>query len=113
MTNTTEKNYNGWTNYETWNVKLWMDNSQGDQEYWRDRALNLIAISLPTEYSSKEDNAIYDLSDEIKESFEGQAQEIMEKANASASPFMDLLNASLSEVNWREIAESLIEDAKG
>lgn len=36
----------------------------------------------------------------------------MEAAKASASPYMDLLNASLSEVNWHEIAKSLIEDTK-
>jgi hypothetical protein len=25
-------NYNGWTNYETWLVKLWLDNDQWSQE---------------------------------------------------------------------------------
>ena len=25
--------YNGWTNYETWLVNLWMDNEQGSQEF--------------------------------------------------------------------------------
>ena len=25
----TEKTYNGWTNYETWNVALWIDNDYG------------------------------------------------------------------------------------
>ena len=24
------KTYNGWTNYETWNVALWMDNDYGN-----------------------------------------------------------------------------------
>ena len=24
-----EKTYNGWTNYETWAVGLWIDNEQG------------------------------------------------------------------------------------
>lgn len=52
--NETDKAYNGWTNYEIWNVKLWMGNNQGDQEYWRNRALNWLAISLPTEFATKE-----------------------------------------------------------
>jgi len=25
----TEKTYNGWTNYETWNVALWIGNDEG------------------------------------------------------------------------------------
>lgn len=29
--------YNGWTNYETWNVKLWQDND-GIDSYWIERA---------------------------------------------------------------------------
>lgn len=26
---TTEKRYNGWTNYATWNVALWLGNDEG------------------------------------------------------------------------------------
>ena len=25
----TDQTYNGWTNWETWNFKLWIDNNQG------------------------------------------------------------------------------------
>ena len=29
QTNLTDKTYNGWTNYETWNVALWLQNDPG------------------------------------------------------------------------------------
>ena len=29
--------YNGYSNYETWNVCLWLDNDPGTYHYWRDR----------------------------------------------------------------------------
>ena len=29
QTNLTDTTYNGWTNYETWNVALWIGNDQG------------------------------------------------------------------------------------
>lgn len=29
--------YNGWPNYETWNVMLWMDNEEGAYTYYRER----------------------------------------------------------------------------
>ena len=34
MANTT---YQGWTNYETWAVNLWLDNEEGVHDYWRER----------------------------------------------------------------------------
>jgi hypothetical protein len=29
QTNLTDTSYNGWTNYETWNVALWINNTEG------------------------------------------------------------------------------------
>ena len=29
QTNLTDTTYNGWTNYETWNVALWINNEEG------------------------------------------------------------------------------------
>src|SRR5438477_252131 len=33
-----EKRYNGWLNYETWAVNLWLSNEQGSWDYWREAA---------------------------------------------------------------------------
>ena len=33
-----EKGYNGWTNYETWCVNLWLDNDEGTQNMVREWA---------------------------------------------------------------------------
>ena len=96
--------YNGWTNYETWNVALWMDNEQGMQEYWRDRALNWLAISVADKVFTKEERATLDLADEIREKFNDGMPDL------GASTYADLLNSAMSEVNWYEIAKRLIED---
>ena len=33
QTNLTDRTYNGWTNYETWNVVLWIENDESIQDY--------------------------------------------------------------------------------
>lgn len=93
----TEKEYNGWTNYETWLVKLWMDNEQGSYEYWQG-----VAEQHFQEHGSKE---VHLLMGHLKE----QHEEALPKVSGFVA---DLLNAAMSEVNWHEIANSLLQDAK-
>lgn len=90
----TTQTYNGWTNYETWAVKLWIDNDQGDQgdqEYWLERA--------------KEVHGAYELSDMLR-------TEMQEAMPDLQGVFADLLQAAIGSVNWHEIAEAMMADAK-
>ena len=95
--------YNGWTNYETWLVKLWIDNDQGDQEYWLERA-----TEAHEKHSQGDMSPVFRLSDELKSSFEDQACDL-----AGVTGFwVDLVGAALSNVDWREIAQSMLDDAE-
>lgn len=95
----TRNEYNGWTNYETWVVNLWLNNEQGSQDYW----LNVAEWVL--HHSKDEDAARYELASII----ENQHEESLPELTGFAA---DLLNASMSEVNWHEIAEHFIDAAK-
>lgn len=99
MTKQTE--YNGWTNYETWNVKLWMDNEQDEYESWHDRAAELRA-----EHGSRKASII--LAEQLEEHHGHMAGYWLEGKVPCC--YSDLLLASLRKVDWREIAESLLED---
>ena len=90
---TETRKYNGYTNYETWLVKLWMDNSEGDYHYWLEAA-------------REHDGNTYDLSCYLKDQY---TDEMLPQLQGV---YLDLLTGALSEVNWYEIAEHLIEDAK-
>lgn len=98
------KTYNGWTNYETWAVKLWMDNEEGTQNYWQEIARETFEDAEADKTFSKEERAALTLMDNLKEQHEQALPELQGFA-------ADLLNAAMSEVNWHEIAESLISDA--
>jgi hypothetical protein len=82
--------YNGWTNYETWNVKFWMDNDEGEYPYWQERA-------------EENRDEVYDLSQELKEYYQDNMPKL-------AGTYADLLGAALDSVNWYEIAENLLSD---
>lgn len=36
-----DASYNGWPNYETWNVMLWMDNDEPSYRFYRDWYLRM------------------------------------------------------------------------
>ena len=103
----TKNEYNGWTNYETWVVNLWLTNDEGPYNYWREVASQ--AWNHAEEERgvfTKKERAIFDLADTLKDHHE-QAVFDTEIEN---SFIVDLLNAAMSEVNWHEIAESLLEE---
>ncbi len=101
------KTYNGWTNYETWLVKLWIDNDEGSQNYWIDRTREVYEASLPDKTFTQIENAALALMKELESEHESNA----EQSGLPTTGFVaDLFNAAMSEVNWHEIAASLIED---
>jgi hypothetical protein len=91
----TREGYSGWRNYETWVVKLWIDNDESSYNYWQERAKELRKEGM--EY-------ILSLSDELKNAFDEDSP--LEDAGV----YTDLLNSALGEVNWYEIAESILEE---
>jgi hypothetical protein len=99
--------YNGWTNYETWNVKLWMDNDQGSYAYYGELAQEVYDASKA---DGNPGDASYALAERIKDEYESAMADLLDSAKASSTVWADLLGAALSEVNWHEIAEHLIED---
>jgi hypothetical protein len=107
---TKDHTYNGWTNYETWNVKLWMDNDQGSYEYWREAAQEAYDSATAERSFTKAERATLDIMQKLKSEHEDAEQDVLERAGVQASMWADLLGAALSEVNWYEIAENLIDD---
>jgi hypothetical protein len=99
----TKKEYNGWTNYETWLVNLWMDNEQGSQSYWAETAQEFYNEALSDRTFTRDERATIDLSDRLKDEFEEAQPEV-------TGLWADMINAAMSEVDWYEIAEHLISD---
>lgn len=106
-----DKTYNGWTNYETWAVNLWITNDQGSDSYWREQAAecwNEAKDKHPNQFLNRTDNAEVMLAERLKDDHDNQSEHPVFKA-AEGSVYADLLNAALSEVNWYEIAQGLLD----
>lgn len=101
--------YNGWTNYETWNVALWIGNEQSSSEYWAEQADDVWGQADADATFTREERAVLELAERLKDEFEEAWQDIADRNKIGASVWGDLMGAALSEVNWREIAENLIE----
>ena len=94
-----DKTYNGWSNYETWNVKLWMDNDEGSYHYWQEQTRDAWEAN-----DHDKDDTASDLAKRLEQEYQDNMPEV-------SGTYGDLLGAALSEVDWYEIAESLISDA--
>lgn len=105
------KTYNGWTNYETWCVNLWLDNDQNSSEFWRERAIYW-SENESTDSIDGFSDACLKLSDELKEHFETTKNDLFDDSKQSCSVWSDLLGSALGAVEWREIAAALIESLK-
>lgn len=88
---TPETGYDGWKNYETWLLALWIDNEQSSYTYWREQA-----VACGKDAST--------LAAQLKEEFEEAMPEV------DGGFWSDLLRSALGDVDWFEIAKNLIEE---
>jgi hypothetical protein len=90
--------YNGWSNYETWVTKLWIDNDYSTYTHFRNEARR---------YDHEIQGDQYKFGEHIKDDFE-EANPLGDEA----SVFSDLMSSALSEVDWYEIAGSIMDEVK-
>jgi prophage antirepressor-like protein len=85
--------YEGWSNYETWCVNLWVSNEEGTYH---------AAVEMA---EGRDGDAPYGLAESFKTWVTGELLPDLGSSLAS-----DLLSAAVSEVDWTEIAEHWIAD---
>ena len=104
-----EDTYNGYANYETWAVVLWLECEDSSYWYWREAAREekegAPECQQVKEYLwTIERAARYRLAERLKEEVTDAAPEL------PPSLYSDLLGAAFDSVNWHEVAEAFLED---
>jgi len=89
--------YNGWTNYETWCLNIWIDNDQ----YLAERKEELIR-EVSIHYDDKQ---VYELSLLLESMVEELKEDVLEVGLMS-----DLLGGAIGKINFYELAEHYWED---
>ncbi len=94
----TDNRYSGWTNYETWNCALWIDNDQVSQEFLIEQAREILS-----DCEFDKDEARADLVDAIESFVDEQRPDV-------SGMFADLLSAAIGAIEWRELADHYLSD---
>lgn len=107
------KEYNGWYNYETWAVKLWIDNEEFSYRFWQGKARDAFSIAIDSheKYFTPSEQARINLADILKEHHE-ENNPLAPHIAPISTVYTDLMSAALSEVNWHEIANALLEEVE-
>jgi hypothetical protein len=106
--------YQGWANYETWAVKLHMDNEPSAYYSTLEQAREAKQDAPDCEQVKSgvwtvEQAARFNLADQLKDELGADGATATKRLNGLWS---DLLTAALGRVDWNAIAEALLEDCE-
>lgn len=99
--------YNGWKNYPTWAVNMWLSNDEGLYETVREMVAEMTAETESTsKYWTLEESHKYNVADMLKD---WVCNDLAPDLGATFAA--DLLGYALGEVDWNEISAAWLEDA--
>ena len=105
--------YNGWSNYETWNFKLWLDNDETVHNYIINEIKKIKAIGYDAE--------TYEVSNFLRSYIDDNMPNLNVSTRSQSKYgsmcdkqgfYLDILNTALRCINTYEVAESYLEDLK-
>ena len=109
------KEYNGWTNYETWNMNLWLTNDSSFYEI----ADDAIQVIVSDDYTDTEDKPITIEKDDLvcktaewlkEHAYDAYLDGFDSTDYNRYGPIGDFVHASWNEINWYSITEHIVDD---
>ena len=96
--------YNGWSNYETWNFKLWLDNDE--------KTYKMVDKWVKENCHSLSDQDVIKSVDRLYNKFYDYLWIKFYSLKLKEGFIKDILNMALRDINLREIAQSYVDQEK-
>ena len=103
--------YNGWSNYETWNAMLWINNVDGVSDsivYQLEQQIEQFVDEGTWDESGYLQYAEQFIQDHFTDTFVYQDSNDWHEVHYG--PVADAVTTYLNQVDWREIAKSIYDD---
>lgn len=103
------KTYEGWNTYETWAVSLWLNNDWSSYSTCRSLASEARRHAVQ---DTRVTDGLWTAKQAARSTLAQLLQELVEEGSplTDATLYSDLIRSALSEVDWSQIAESLLEE---
>ncbi len=99
-----EKQYNGWTNYETWSYFTWISNEESTSNFYNETAAQFYEDAEPSAPLTKKDVAVYNMADFMKSKVNDENPLL-----DNSGYYLDILQAGIDSINFDEVAAAFIE----
>ena len=93
--------YNGYRNWATYTISVWLNNQEDEHTKWTERANELLEDK---EYDKSE--AASELSSELESDWE----EKLGESGYDEGPLFDFMQNELNQVDWIEVANGFLDD---
>jgi len=106
------KLYNGHANYETWAMSMHLDGNydgEGTYHHFQELAQEHYDSAMANGWSTREEVAKQKLAKALKEQSQEDVDTIMP---GGVGIYHDLMSAALSEVDWYDLADNLLENVE-
>lgn len=108
-----DSTYNGYKNYPTWNLKLWIDNEEPLHRVpveILERCAEEFDPAEKPDYFTREEAILYDFAKDLQAWVEEVFLDPITEAAGPAGPHIDILRWGWGYIDWYEIAQSYMDD---
>ena len=111
-----DQTYNGWKNYPTWAVNLWLSNDEGLYDEMTSQVEQIVGYTSAREPLTREETVRYEVAEAIKNFVTDDLSPQIDNGQGGTETgelvgfAADLYGWALAHVDWYEIADAFLSE---